>query len=62
VLIWVVAAALAVYGVFQLAKHHPQTHHTGNVVEEAVAEVVGEAIHRAENVRARAPRTKDHTE
>ena len=24
--IWAVAAAVAVYGVFQLAKHHPQTH------------------------------------
>lgn len=24
--VWAVAAALAVYGVFQLAKHHPQTH------------------------------------
>ena len=61
-LIWVVAAAVAIYGVFQLAKHHPQTHHEGNVVEEAVAEVVGEAIQRAEHVRARADRTKDHTE
>lgn len=61
-LIWVVAAALAIYGVFQLAKHHPQTHHEGNVVEEAVAEVVGEAIDRASHVRARGDRTKDHTE
>jgi hypothetical protein len=61
-LIWVVAAALAIYGVFQLAKHHPQTHHEGNVVEEAVAEVVGEAINRAAHVRARGDRTKDHTE
>jgi len=24
--VWAVAAAIAVYGVFQLAKHHPQTH------------------------------------
>jgi hypothetical protein len=61
-LIWVVAAALAIYGVFQLAKHHPQTHHVDNVVEEAVAEVVGEAIERASHVRARGHRTKDHTE
>jgi hypothetical protein len=60
--IWVVAAALAIYGVFQLAKHHPQTHHEGNVVEEAVAEVVGEAIQRASHPRARADRMKDHTE
>jgi hypothetical protein len=51
--IWVIAASLAIYGVFQLAKHHPQTHHEGNVVEEAVAEVVGEAIDRAAHVRAR---------
>ncbi|MGE3194571.1 MAG: multidrug DMT transporter permease [Microbacteriaceae bacterium] len=51
--IWVFAASLAIYGVFQLAKHHPQTHHGGNVVEEAVAEVVGEAIDRAAHVRAR---------
>jgi hypothetical protein len=60
--IWVVAAALAIYGVFQLAKHHPQTHHAGNVVEEAVAEVVGEALERASHPRARGDRTKDHTE
>jgi hypothetical protein len=60
--LWIVAAALAIYGVFQLAKHHPQTHHEGNVVEEAVAEVVGEAIERAAHPRARADRTKDHTE
>ncbi|CAN5367368.1 hypothetical protein BH11ACT3_BH11ACT3_10030 [soil metagenome] len=44
--VWVVAAALAVYGVFQLAKHHPQTHHT-NVVEEAIGAKVGEVIERA---------------
>ena len=61
-LLWVVAAALAIYGVFQLAKHHPQTHHEGNVVEEAVAEVVDKAIDRASHVRARGDRTKDHTE
>jgi len=60
-LLWIVAAAIAIYGVFQLAKHHPQTHHEGNVVEEAVAEVVGEAIERAE-VRVRSTRTKDQTE
>jgi hypothetical protein len=60
-IIWVVAAALAIYGVFQLAKHHPQTYHDGNVVEEAVAEVVGEAIERASNPRARGDRTKGHT-
>ena len=53
ILIWIVAAAIAIYGVFQLAKHHPQTHHEGNVVEEAVAEVVGEAIDRASHARAR---------
>jgi hypothetical protein len=52
--IWVVAAALAIYGVFQLAKHHPQTHRGGTVVEEVVAEVVGEAIQRASHPRARA--------
>jgi hypothetical protein len=61
-LVWIVAAALAIYGVFQLAKHHPQTHHAGNVVEEAVAEVVGEAIDRAAHVRARGDRIKDHSE
>jgi hypothetical protein len=62
--IWVVAAALAVYGVFQLAKHHPQTHHQDNLVEEAMAEVVGEAIERASHARARAGghRPKDETE
>jgi len=62
--IWVVAAALAVYGVFQLAKHHPQTHHQDNIVEEVVAEVVGEAIERASHPRARAGghRWKDETE
>ena len=26
VAIWIVAAAIAVFGVFQLARHHPQTH------------------------------------
>ncbi|HEX7835503.1 MAG TPA: DMT family transporter, partial [Pseudolysinimonas sp.] len=52
--IWVVAAALAIYGVFQLAKHHPQTYQSGTVVEEVVAEVVGEAIERAAHPRARA--------
>ncbi|MEO8261329.1 MAG: DMT family transporter [Pseudolysinimonas sp.] len=60
--IWVVAAAIAIYGVFQLAKHHPQTYHDGNVVEEAVAEVVGEAIQRASQPRARGDRTKGHTQ
>ena len=62
--IWVAAAAVAVYGVFQLAKHHPQTHHQDNIVEEAVAEVVGEAIERASHPRARAGghRPKDETE
>lgn len=53
-LIWVVAAALAIYGVFQLAKHHPQAHQGGTVVEEVVAEVVGEAIHVVAHPRARA--------
>jgi len=52
-IIWIFAAALAIYGVFQLAKHHPQTHHVGNVVEEAVAEAVGEVVHRASQQRAR---------
>jgi hypothetical protein len=51
--VWVVAAAPAVYGVFQLAKHHPQTHHQDNIVEEAAAQVVGEAIERAAQARAR---------
>jgi len=51
--VWVVAAGLAVYGVFQLAKHHPQTHRGENLVEEAMAEVVGEAIQRAAHARAR---------
>jgi hypothetical protein len=55
-LIWVVAAAVAIYGVFQLAKHHPQTQHEGNAVEEAVAEVVAEAIERAAHPRARGAR------
>ena len=59
-LIWIVAAALAIYGVFQLAKHHPQTHHVDNVVEEAVAEVVGEAIERASHPRAHGHRKQDH--
>lgn len=58
-ILWVIAAALAVYGVFQLAKHHPQTYHENNVVEEAVAGVVGEAIDRASQVRARG---RGHTE
>lgn len=49
--IWVVAAGIAIYGVFQLAKHHPQTHRPENVVEEAVAEVVGDAIDRASALR-----------
>jgi hypothetical protein len=52
--IWIFAAALAIYGVFQLAKHHPQTHHVSNVVEEAVAEAVGEVVERAAKPRARA--------
>jgi hypothetical protein len=52
--IWMIAAALAIYGVFQLAKHHPQTHRGGTVVEEVVAEVVSEAIERAAHPRARA--------
>lgn len=56
-LIWVVAAALAIYGVFQLAKHHPQTQHGSTIVEEAVAEVVGEAIDRATHIRARGSHT-----
>lgn len=54
--IWVVAAAVAIYGVFQLAKHHPQTHRPENIVEEAMAEVVGEAIERAAHARARGSR------
>ncbi|HWH26774.1 MAG TPA: DMT family transporter [Pseudolysinimonas sp.] len=49
--VWAVAASLAVYGVFQLAKHHPQTHRPSNLVEEAAAEVVDEVIHRAKGVR-----------
>jgi hypothetical protein len=63
-LIWVVAAAIAIYGVFQLAKHHPQTHHQDNVVEEAVAEVVGDVLERASHPRSRRKlsRTKDDTE
>jgi hypothetical protein len=24
--VWAIAASVAVYGVYQLAKHHPQTH------------------------------------
>ena len=24
--VWAIAAAIAIYGVLQLAKHHPQTH------------------------------------
>jgi hypothetical protein len=51
--VWVVAAGLAIYGVFQLAKHHPQTHRAENIVEEAMAGVVGEAIQRASLPRAR---------
>jgi len=51
-LIWVVAAALAIYGVFQLAKHQ-QTRPGSTVVEEVVAEVVSEAIHLAAHPRAR---------
>lgn len=51
--VWVVAAGIAIYGVFQLAKHHPQTHRPENLVEEAMAEVVGEAIQRASLPRAR---------
>ncbi len=53
-LIWMVAAALAIYGVFQLAKHHPQAHQGGTVVEEVVAEVVGEALQVVAHPRARA--------
>lgn len=56
--IWIVGAGVAIYGVFQLAKHHPQTHRQDNLVEEAVAEVVGEAIGRAE--RATAARARGH--
>jgi hypothetical protein len=51
--IWMVAAALAIYGVFQLAKHHPQSYQGGTVVEEVMAEVVGEAIQLAAHPRAR---------
>ena len=60
--IWVIAAAVAIYGVFQLAKHHPQTHQGGTVVEEAVAEVVGEALERATHPRKHDRRTKDDPE
>lgn len=59
-LVWVVAAGLAIYGVFQLAKHHPQTHRGGTVVEEVMAEVVNEAIERAvPRARAQAVPKKD---
>jgi hypothetical protein len=63
--IWMVAAALAIYGVFQLAKHHPQTHRGGTVVEEVVAEVVSEVVQRAAHPRARAhsgPKKKGDSE
>jgi hypothetical protein len=53
-LIWVVAAALAIYGVFQLAKHHPQAQQGRPVVEEVVGEAVGEAIQVVAHPRARA--------
>lgn len=63
-LVWVVAAGLAIYGVFQLARHHPQAHQGGTVVEEVVAEVVGEAIQLASHPRAgvHAARKKRGTE
>lgn len=34
-LIWVVAGAVAIFGVFQLAKHHPQTHRRDDTGEVA---------------------------
>jgi hypothetical protein len=34
---WAIAGATAIYGVFQLAKHHPQTHRRDAVVEAATA-------------------------
>lgn len=49
--VWVAAAALAIYGVFQLAKEHPQTHHVGNVVEVAVAGAVAEVMVRVDDAR-----------
>ena len=33
--VWALAAALAIYGVFQLSKHHPQTH--ARLIEELTA-------------------------
>ena len=35
--VWSVAGAVATYGVFQLAKHHPQTHRREPAVEAATA-------------------------
>lgn len=35
ILVWIVAAGVAVFGVFQLAKHHPQTHRADESGEPA---------------------------
>lgn len=35
--VWIVAGAVAIYGVFQLAKHHPQTHRQSRAAEDAHA-------------------------
>jgi hypothetical protein len=59
--VWVVAAALAVYGVFQLAKYHPQTHHGGTVVEEVVGGAVGGVVERAASRSAASRSRKQDT-
>ena len=34
--VWAIAGATAIYGVFQLAKHHPQSHKRTPIVAPAV--------------------------
>ncbi|WP_181408438.1 DMT family transporter [Schumannella sp. 10F1B-5-1] len=57
IIAWIVAGAVAVFGVFQLARHHPQTHQrdTGEVTPIAATPAVEAAERRVLEGRADAP-------